>query len=57
VPVYDEWPTLKEIVAEVERQVLLKVLETHHSSRKAGKVLGVSNTTILNKMKTYGIGE
>jgi transcriptional regulator of aroF, aroG, tyrA and aromatic amino acid transport len=57
IPVYSEWPTLKEIVSEVERQVLLKVLETHHSSRKAGKVLGVSNTTILNKMKTYGIGE
>ncbi|AET68100.1 PAS domain S-box [Desulfosporosinus orientis DSM 765] len=57
IPVYEEWPTLKEIVAEVERQVLLKVLETHHSSRKAGKVLGVSNTTILNKMKSYGIGE
>lgn len=56
IPVYDEWPTLKQIVAEVERQVLLKVLETHQSSRKAGKVLGVSNTTILNKMKTYGIG-
>lgn len=57
IPVYDEWPTLKEIVAEVERQVLLKVLETNPSSRKAGKVLGVSNTTILNKMKTYGIEE
>lgn len=57
IPVYEEWPTLKEIVAEVERQVLLKVLETHHSSRKAGRVLGVSNTTILNKMKSYGIGE
>ncbi len=57
IPVYDEWPTLKEIVAEVERKVLLKVLETNPSSRKAGKVLGVSNTTILNKMKTYGIGE
>lgn len=57
IPIYEDWPTLKEIVAEVEHQVLLKVLETHHSSRKAGKVLGVSNTTILNKMKTYGIGE
>lgn len=57
IPVYDNWPTLKEIVAKVEHQVLLKVLEKHHSSRKAGKVLGVSNTTILNKMKTYGIGE
>lgn len=57
IPVYDNWPTLKEIVAEVEHQVLLKVLEKHQSSRKAGKVLGVSNTTILNKMKTYGIGD
>lgn len=57
IPIYEDWPTLKEIVAEVERQVLVKVLETHHSSRKAGKVLGVSNTTILNKMKSYGIGD
>lgn len=57
IPIYEDWPTLKEIVAEVERQVLVKVLETHQSSRKAGKVLGVSNTTILNKMKSYGIGD
>ncbi|HBP63574.1 MAG TPA: diguanylate cyclase [Desulfosporosinus sp.] len=50
-----DWPTLKEIVSDVEKQVLLRVLKTHTSSRKAGKILGVSNTTILNKIKSYGI--
>ena len=56
IPVDKEWPTLKKIVGEVEKQVLMRVLETHSSSRKAGRILGVSNTTILNKMKSYGIG-
>ncbi|MEW6698446.1 MAG: sigma 54-interacting transcriptional regulator [Bacillota bacterium] len=55
IPVHDEWPTLKEIVNEVEKQVLLRVLKNHPSSRKAARVLGVTNTTILNKIKTYGI--
>ncbi len=47
--------SLKEMVQEVEKQILENVLKTHTSSRKAGKVLGVSNTTILNKMKHYNI--
>jgi len=55
IPVDKEWPTLKKIVGDVEKQVLMRVLETHSSSRKAGRILGVSNTTILNKMKSYGI--
>ncbi|MGI1658766.1 MAG: sigma-54 interaction domain-containing protein [Desulfitobacterium sp.] len=55
IPLDEPWPPLKDIVAQVERQVLLKVLEKHRSSRRAGKILGVSNTTILNKMNTYGI--
>ncbi|MDR3543830.1 MAG: sigma 54-interacting transcriptional regulator [Desulfosporosinus sp.] len=55
IPVNKEWPTLKQIVGDVEKQVLRRVLATHSSSRKAGRVLGVSNTTILNKMKSYGI--
>jgi len=57
IPVAKEWPTLKKIVSEVEKQVLMRVLKTHSSSRKAGRILGVSNTTILNKMKSYGIGQ
>ncbi|GAB6156365.1 sigma 54-interacting transcriptional regulator [Desulfosporosinus burensis] len=55
IPINNEWPTLKKIVGDVEKQVLIRVLDTHSSSRKAGRILGVSNTTILNKMKTYGI--
>ena len=55
IPINNQLPTLKEIVAQVEKQVLLHVLEGHKSSRKAGRVLGVSNTTILNKMSAYGI--
>lgn len=55
IPVAEPWPPLKEIVAQVERQVLIKVLAKHPSSRKAGQILGVSNTTILNKMNSYGL--
>lgn len=46
---------LKEIVAHVEKEILIKVLEKYPSSRLAGQVLGVSNTTVLNKMKSYGL--
>jgi transcriptional regulator of aroF, aroG, tyrA and aromatic amino acid transport len=49
-----KWPTLKEAVDEVEKELINQVLESHLSSRKAGNILGVSNTTILNKMKKYG---
>lgn len=46
---------LKNIVAEVEKEVIKKVLKKYPSSRLAGQALGVSNTTILNKMKIHKI--
>lgn len=55
IPIGDSWPPLKEIVNQVEKQVLLQVLKKNNSSRQAGRILGVSNTTILNKMKNYSI--
>lgn len=55
IPVNNEWPQLKEIVAAVEKEVITKVLQKHPSSRLAGQVLGVSNTTILNKIREYKI--
>jgi PAS domain S-box-containing protein/TyrR family helix-turn-helix protein len=55
IPADDKWPQLKDIVAGVEKEIITRVLEKHPSSRLAGQVLGVSNTTILNKMKTYRI--
>lgn len=47
------WPPLAEIVANLEQQVIEKVWEKHPSSRLTGQVLGVSNTTILNKLNAY----
>ena len=55
VPKRRQWPSLKTIIGEVEKQILLKVLEKYPTSRKAGKVLSVSSTTILNKIRSYGI--
>lgn len=55
IPINQDLTNLKEIVEEVEKEVLIKILQQHKSSRKAGRVLGVSNTTVLNKMKYYGI--
>ncbi|KLU61753.1 transcriptional regulatory protein QseF [Peptococcaceae bacterium CEB3] len=55
IPFAGKWPPLKTIVNEVEKQVLMSVLAKHPSSRKAGRVLGVSSTTVLNKINAYGI--
>jgi transcriptional regulator of aroF, aroG, tyrA and aromatic amino acid transport len=55
IPETKKWPPLKRMVSEVEKQILLKVLEKYPTSRKAGKILSVSSTTVLNKMKGYGI--
>lgn len=55
IPLGNGWPSLKEIVAKVEKEVIHKVLEKHPSSRLAGQVLGVSNTTILNKIHEHSI--
>ncbi|MBP2661459.1 MAG: putative sigma54 specific transcriptional regulator with sensor, partial [Firmicutes bacterium] len=55
IPLEGEWPSLKDIVAGIEKEVIMKVLEKYPSSRLAGQVLGVSNTTILNKIRAYKI--
>lgn len=55
IPITGEWPSLKDIVAGVEKEVLTRVLKKYPSSRLAGQVLGVSNTTILNKIHEYKI--
>lgn len=55
IPLEGEWPQLKDIVASVEKEVISQVLKKYPSSRQAGQVLGVSNTTILNKIHAYKI--
>ncbi|RIV28131.1 PAS domain-containing protein [Alicyclobacillaceae bacterium I2511] len=49
------WPSLHEVSQAAERQLLCHVLRAYPSSRKAGNILGVSNTTVLNKMKVFHI--
>lgn len=46
---------LSEIVEFYERQAIIKALEKNKSFRKAAKVLGVSHTTIINKINKYNI--
>ena len=49
------WPSLKEVSQAAERQLICTVLTEYPSSRKAGNILGVSNTTVLNKIKELKI--
>ncbi len=51
----DEIVTLKEVVEKAERELLEKAMERYKSTRKMGKALGVSHTTIAYKLKQYGL--
>lgn len=46
---------LKRAVEEIERQALIEALNQGGSVRKAAKILGVSHTTVINKMRRYRI--
>lgn len=47
--------SLDEIVAICEKQAIAEALKKSGSMRKAAKKLGVSHTTIMNKVKKYNI--
>ncbi|KXS37790.1 MAG: transcriptional regulator of aroF, aroG, tyrA and aromatic amino acid transport [Halomonadaceae bacterium T82-2] len=49
--------TLAEIIGSVERRVLAALYVDYPSSRQLARRLGVSHTTIANKLKRHGIGE
>jgi len=54
----DENNTLKEILAQPERDVILKALqEVNGSRKKAALKLGINRTTLYNKIKKYGLNE
>lgn len=54
-PVVVELKELNVMMEEYEREILLKSLKGFKSYRKAAKALGVSHTTIINKIKKYRI--
>lgn len=47
----DEGKTLSEIFNLVEKEILSTTLKNYQSIRKAAKALGVSHTTVINKIK------
>ncbi|WP_136255002.1 sigma-54-dependent transcriptional regulator [Onishia niordana] len=49
--------SLGEIMGDVEKRVLAALYPKHPSSRQLARRLGVSHTTIANKLKRYGIGD
>lgn len=49
--------TLGETMGEVERRILVALYPQFPSSRLLARRLGVSHTTIANKLKRYGIGD
>lgn len=48
-------PSLQAAIDRVEKEILTAALLKHRSSRRAGQALGVSHTTILNKVKRHGL--
>ena len=48
-------PKLEEAVFSVEKQLIIRALKDYGSTRKAAKVLGVSQSTVVRKAKKHGI--
>lgn len=46
---------LEDVVKACEKEAILKALGKHKSIRKAAKALGVSHTTVVNKINKYNI--
>lgn len=55
ITVIDEDIKLNEAVEIFEREKIIHSLEKHKSIRKAAKALGVSHTTVINKINKYNI--
>lgn len=52
---FDKNDKLKVIINRVEKQIIRDVLKESKSIRKAAKKLGVSHTTVINKINKYNL--
>ena len=50
-------PPLTRAVAEVERTLVERALEKGGSTRRAAELLGVSQSTVMRKIRDFGIKE
>lgn len=46
-------PRLKDFLEEKEKELILRAFEKYKNSRRTGEILGISHTTVLNKLKKY----
>ena len=46
---------LREAVGEVERTLIINAMKKHGSTRASAKVLGISQSSLVQKMKKYHI--
>jgi len=46
---------LSEAIDEVEKKILLYALEEYRSSRKIASAIGVDQSTVIRKLKKYGL--
>ncbi len=51
----ETFSTLKEVLESVEKDILSKALKVHKNSRKIGRVLGISHTAVLKKIRKYSL--
>ncbi len=47
--------SMREILDEVEKKILLLAFKEHKSSRKVGEVLGISHSSVINKLHKHKI--
>ncbi|MBM7648698.1 PAS domain S-box-containing protein [Bacillus ectoiniformans] len=47
--------TLKEVVFEVEREMILRAMAEHRSTRKAAEALGISQSALVKKRQKLGL--
>ncbi|MCY6369718.1 sigma 54-interacting transcriptional regulator [Clostridium ganghwense] len=47
--------SLKETLGKIEKEIIIDALKNHESIRKAAKVLGVTHTLLINRIKKYHI--
>lgn len=48
-------PRLQDALDQMEKEILIRAYKTYHNSYKMADALGVNQSTIIRKMKKYGI--
>ncbi|RAK16908.1 PAS domain S-box-containing protein [Anoxybacillus vitaminiphilus] len=47
--------TMKEVIQDIEREMILKAISKYKTTRKAAEILGISQSALVKKMQRLGI--